>query len=86
LRDRILPVTSVVFDVKTVPEPALLAWNGLTIAAIGSHRYRVDVDRRSLSPAAAVKEIINRFDVADISIEEPQIEEVVKRIYREGIA
>jgi ABC-type uncharacterized transport system ATPase subunit len=29
---------------------------------------------------------VNRFDVADISIEEPQIEEVVKRIYREGIA
>jgi ABC-2 type transport system ATP-binding protein len=84
LRDRILPVTSVIFDVKTVPEPSLLAWNGLTIAAIGSHRYRVDVDRRSLSPAAAVKEIINRFDVADISIEEPQIEEVVKRIYLEG--
>jgi ABC-2 type transport system ATP-binding protein len=84
LRDRILPVTSVVFDVKTVPEPALLAWNGLTVAEIGSHRYRVDVDRRSLSPAAAVKEIINRFDVADISIEEPQIEDVVKRIYLEG--
>ncbi len=86
LRDRILPVTSVIFDVKTVPEPGLLAWNGLTVAEIGSHRYRVDVDRRSLSPAAAVKEIINRFDVADISIEEPQIEEVVKRIYLEGIA
>ena len=86
LRDRILPVTSVVFDVKTVPEPALLSWNGLTVAEIASHRYRVDVDRRSLSPAAAVKEIINRFDVADIAIEEPQIEEVVKRIYREGIA
>jgi ABC-type uncharacterized transport system ATPase subunit len=46
----------------------------------------VEVDRRVLSAASAVKEIVNRFDVADISIEEPQIEEVVKRIYREGIA
>ena len=86
LRDRILPVTSVVFDVKTTPDPALLVWNGLTIAEVGSHRYRVDIDRRQLSPATAVKEIVNRFDVADLSIEEPQIEEVVKRIYREGIA
>jgi ABC-2 type transport system ATP-binding protein len=86
LRDRILPVTSVVFDVKTLPEPALLSGNGLEIREIGSHRYRVDIDRRSLSPASAVKEIVNRFDVADLSIEEPQIEEVVKRIYREGIA
>lgn len=86
LRDRILPVTSVVFDVKTLPESALLSWNGLEIREIGSHRYQMDIDRRNLSPASAIKEIVNRFDVADLSIEEPQIEEVVKRIYREGIA
>jgi ABC-type uncharacterized transport system ATPase subunit len=46
----------------------------------------VDIDRRQLSAATAVKEIVNRFDVADLSIEEPEIEEVVKRIYREGFA
>jgi ABC-2 type transport system ATP-binding protein len=86
LRDRILPVTSVVFDVKALPEEALLSWNGLEIREIGSHRYQMDIDRRNLSPASAIKEIVNRFDVADLSIEEPQIEEVVKRIYREGIA
>jgi ABC-2 type transport system ATP-binding protein len=86
LRDRILPVTSVIFDVKTVPDPSLLAWNGPRILEVGSHRYRMDIDRRQLSPATAVKEIVNRFDVADLSIEEPQIEEVVKRIYREGVA
>jgi ABC-2 type transport system ATP-binding protein len=85
LRDRILPVTSVIFDVKTVPDPSLLAWNGLKILEVGSHRYRMDIDRRQVSPASAVKEIVNRFDVADLSIEEPQIEEVVKRIYREGM-
>jgi ABC-2 type transport system ATP-binding protein len=86
LRDRILPVTSIVFDVKTTPDPSLLVWNGQKILEVGLHRYRMDIDRRTLSPATAVKEIVNRFDVADLSIEEPQIEEVVKRIYREGIA
>jgi ABC-2 type transport system ATP-binding protein len=86
LRDRILPVTSIIFDVKTTPDPSLLVWNGQKILEVGLHRYRVDIDRRTLSPATAVKEIVNRFDVADLSIEEPQIEEVVKRIYREGIA
>ncbi|MGH9363826.1 MAG: ABC transporter ATP-binding protein [Thermoanaerobaculia bacterium] len=85
LRDRILPVTSVVFDVKTLPDPGLLSWNGIEIREIGTHRYQMDIDRRNVSPALAVKEIVNRFDVADLSIEEPQIEEVVKRIYREGI-
>jgi viologen exporter family transport system ATP-binding protein len=86
LRDRILPMTTIVFDVKTLPEADRLSWNGLQIREIGAHRYRLDIDRREVSPAAAVKEIVNRFDVADISIEEPQIEDVVKRIYREGIS
>ena len=86
LRDRSLPITSIVFDVKTTPDPALLAWSGQEVLEVGSHRYRVDIDRRALSAATAVKEIVNRFDVADLSIEEPQIEEVVKRIYREGVA
>jgi ABC-2 type transport system ATP-binding protein len=86
LRDRILPVTVVVFDVKRAPDPGTLSLDGLPVREIASHRYAVDVDRRVISAATAVKEIVNRFDVADISIEEPQIEEVVKRIYREGIA
>jgi ABC-2 type transport system ATP-binding protein len=86
LRDRILPVTSVVFDVKRAPAPADLRFDGLEAREIASHRYAVDIDRRKISAASAVKEIVNRFDVADLSIEEPQIEEVVKRIYREGIA
>ncbi|MFN2385299.1 MAG: ATP-binding cassette domain-containing protein [Thermoanaerobaculia bacterium] len=86
LRDRILPITSIVFDVKTIPDPAALVLDGLQVQEAGSHRYRVDIDRRALSPATAVKEIVNRFDVADLSIEEPEIEEVVKRIYREGIS
>jgi len=85
LRDRILPTTSVVFDVKTLPEPEKLSWDGLEVREVASHRYRLDIDRRTTSPAAAVKEIVNRFDVADIAIEEPQIEDVVKRIYVEGL-
>ncbi|HEY3171579.1 MAG TPA: ATP-binding cassette domain-containing protein [Thermoanaerobaculia bacterium] len=86
LRDRILPVTSVVFDVKRAPEAAELNFNGLQAREIASHRYAVDIDRRAISAASAVKEIVNRFEVTDLMIEEPQIEEVVKRIYREGIA
>jgi len=86
LRDRILPVTSVVFDVKRAPEAVELRFNGLQAREIASHRYAVDIDRRAISAASAVKEIVNRFEVTDLTIEEPQIEEVVKRIYREGIA
>ena len=86
LRDRILPVTSIVFDVKHAPDPGQLSFGDLQAREIGLHRYRLDVDRRTTSPATAVKEIVNRFEVSDIRIEEPEIEAVVKRIYQEGIA
>jgi viologen exporter family transport system ATP-binding protein len=86
LRDRIIPITSIFFDVKTVPDASVLVLDGLKVQEVAPYRYRVDIDRRALSPATAVKEIVNRFDVADLSIEEPEIEEVVKRIYKEGIA
>jgi ABC-2 type transport system ATP-binding protein len=86
LRDRILPVTSIVFDVKRAPGPAELTFLGLSAREVGLHRYRVDVDRRATAPATVVKEIVNRFEVTDITIEEPEVEEVVKRIYKEGIA
>jgi len=86
LRDRILPVTSIVFDVKHAPDPRDLEWNGRTIREVGLRRYRLDLDRREVAPATAVKEIVNRFDVSDLKIEEPEIEAVVKRIYQEGIS
>jgi len=86
LRDRILPVTSIVFDVKHAPGAAQLSWNGVAIREVGMHRYRLDVDRRTAAPATAVKEIVNRFEVLDLKIEEPEIEAVVKRIYQGGIS
>ena len=86
LRDRILPVTSIVFDVKRAPDPSELVFDGVPIREVGLHRYRLDVDRRAVAPATAVKDIVNRFEVSDLTIEEPQIEDVVKRIYRDGVA
>ena len=86
LRDRILPVTSIVFDVKHAPAPSELQLDGRVIREVGTNRFRLDLDRREISPATAVKEIVNRFDVSDLTIEEPEIEQVVKRIYQEGIS
>jgi len=86
LRDRILPVTSIVFDVKHAPAPSELTFDGTPIREVGTLRYRLDLDRRIVAPATAVKDIVNRFEVSDLKIEEPEVEEVVKRIYQEGIS
>ena len=47
-----------------------------------SHRYRVEIDRRLHAPAA-ISQRSSTASTAD-SREEPQIEEVVKRIHKEG--
>ena len=86
LRDRILPVTSIVFDVKHAPDASQLSWNGLAIREVGLHATGSTSTGARPRPATAVKEIVNRFDVSDLKIEEPEIEAVVKRIYQEGIA
>ena len=72
---------------KRAPDPSELTFrNGTAIREVGLHRYRLDLDRRVVAPATAVKEIVNRFDVSDLKIEEPEVEAVVKRIYQEGIS
>ncbi len=71
---------------KHAPDAAELFFQGAAIREVGTLRYRLDLDRRAVAPATAVKDIVNRFDVSDLKIEEPEVEEVVKRIYQEGIS
>ncbi|MBI4015886.1 MAG: ATP-binding cassette domain-containing protein [Candidatus Aenigmarchaeota archaeon] len=35
--------------------------------------------------SSAVKKLVNRFNLHDIEIEEPEIEEIIKKVYREGV-
>ncbi len=46
---------------------------------------KLSVDTKKISLTEALKKILSRYPVHDIEIEEPDIEEIIRRIYREGI-
>lgn len=51
----------------------------------GTRRVLGDYDQRKISTPDLVKEIVGRYSIVDLTISEPEIEEVVMKIYREGM-
>ena len=49
-------------------------------------RVEIIFDREIISAPDLMKEILERYDVSDFQIKEPDIEAVVKKIYNEGLA
>ena len=45
---------------------------------------RFRFDRRATSAEALIRRVTERYSVSDISIEEPELESIIRRIYREG--
>ncbi len=46
---------------------------------------KISVNTEKISLTEALKRILSRYPVHDVEIEEPDIEEIIRRIYREGI-
>jgi ABC-2 type transport system ATP-binding protein len=45
---------------------------------------RFRFDRRTMSAETLIRRVADRYGVSDISIEEPELESIIRRIYREG--
>ena len=86
LRDRHLPEARIRFDLRDVPggHPDSLDVGGRRAEQAGKNRYQIVVDKRETAPADVIREVVNRYPVVDLSVSEPDIEEVVTRIYRES--
>jgi ABC-2 type transport system ATP-binding protein len=52
----------------------------LTTPTVARFRF----DRRTMSAEAIVRRVADTYAVSDISIEEPDLESIIRRIYREG--
>jgi len=52
----------------------------LTSPTVARFRF----DRRTMSAETLVRRVTERYAVRDISIEEPELESIIRRIYREG--
>ena len=51
----------------------------------GERRLRGKYDPKSIPTGDLLKGILSSVEVADLSVEEPNIEEVIMKIYREGV-
>jgi ABC-2 type transport system ATP-binding protein len=54
------------------------------ISAQGDRRVAISYDPNSQPTGELVKLLFNQFDVADLSVSEPGIDEVIMKIYRDG--
>jgi ABC-2 type transport system ATP-binding protein len=52
----------------------------LTTKTLARFRF----DRRTMSADTLIRRVAERYRVSDISIEEPELESIIRRIYREG--
>ncbi len=52
---------------------------------VSERRVVGSFDPQSISTVQLIKEIVGRYEIADFTVEEPNIEEVVMKIYREGV-
>lgn len=48
-------------------------------------KYEITFDREKITASELMKSILDNYEVIDFQIKEPDIEEVVKKIYREGL-
>ena len=66
--------------------PAELAVGPWRAKRLEPGRYQLVVDKREASPADVLREVVRVLPVLDLAVGEPDIEEVVARIYRENEA
>jgi ABC-2 type transport system ATP-binding protein len=59
-------------------------WKGVKVLQRDGNRVKLSVDSKA-SVSNVIRKILSKRSVEDISIEEPPIEEVIRKIYKKGI-
>jgi ABC-2 type transport system ATP-binding protein len=65
------------------PQDPSLAGAEVTSSEHGVVRYRFD--RRAVRPDQLIREATTRFELRDLTLEEPDLESIIRRIYVEGL-
>jgi len=70
---------TLVVDLERAAPPLTLT--AATVTAVEGPRQWVRFDRRTTTAAEVIQEVVSREPIRDLTIEEPQIEELIRRIY-----
>jgi ABC-2 type transport system ATP-binding protein len=78
------PQTSLVVDLtEEVPDPLVPPAGADDIVREGPTRLRIHFARTADTAARVTSEVLTRYQVRDLLLEEPRIEDVVRRLYAE---
>jgi ABC-2 type transport system ATP-binding protein len=72
-----------IVDLETAMPP--LRIEGAQVERVEGTRQRLRFRRAEVSAARVVAEVAERAPLVDLAIEDPAIEEIVRRIYLEGL-
>lgn len=75
---------TVVVDLVETVEP--LRIDRAQVAKVDGPRQWITFDRRERTAAEVVADIVAEAPIRDLSVEEPEIEDLVRRVYRDGAA
>jgi ABC-2 type transport system ATP-binding protein len=65
-------------------EPQDIVVDGAEVESRTANVVRLRFDRRTISADQLIRRITENYSVTDVSIEEPELESIIRRIYVEG--
>ncbi len=74
-----------VIDVEFHKDVKKVSLAGMKVLEKNGAHMKISINTEKISLTEALKKILSRYPVHDIEVEEPDIEEIIRRIYREGI-
>jgi len=85
IRKKIRSDRVLVIDFHDEIDVKKLKFNGVKILSKEENRVKLEIDTRKTTVSEIAKRIFSKYIVHDISIEEPEIEEIIREIYKKGI-
>jgi ABC-2 type transport system ATP-binding protein len=75
----------IIVDFHSPVEKRKLKWKGVKILEIEENRVFLEINTKKTSVSETIKKILSKWSIHDISIEEPEVEGIIRKIYREGL-
>lgn len=74
-----------VVDFKDKVDSKEFKWKGVRVIDRENDKVFLGIDTKKNSISETIKKILDKWPIYDITIEEPNIEDIIRKIYREGI-
>ena len=84
LRDRYGTHRTLVITLNEDPPPAEIAIEGAEMESREGDVVRLRFDRRTVAAEDLIRRVADRYCISDLSLEEPELEDIIRRIYLEG--